>query len=578
MLEPNLEESMRAAIYVRKSTAQTGMSEDARSVERQKSRARAYAADRGWTVADEHVYEDDGISGAEFARRPGFQRLLETLKRLSPFQYLVVMDESRLGRESIETAHILKQLSLAGVRIFAYLDDREVVFSNLQDKMRLAFNGLMDEGERTRAQQRTFDALHRKALMGHVTGGRVYGYDNIEITSSVLDAYGRPKRDHVERRINDEQAAVVHRIFKLSAEGKGMVSIARLLNDEGCPAPRNSTGRRVSWSPSSVRSVLFRRLYLGEVIWNKTKKRNPWGIQQQRKRPEKEWLKIPAPHLQIISESEWKTAHDRLDATRSTYLRGTKGELWGRPTSSLDSKYLLTGLVKCGQCGGSLYVKSSSRKGQRAFFYGCMSFHLRGRSACTNSLLVPMEAANEAVLKVLEENVLHPDVTDTVVKKAVNKFRASQIEKKKNRQLYYERIAQVDAELRRLVSAIAAGGDIPVLVEAAKECTERKTSLLKELEELDTTQELDQTDYDELERELRDHFRKSWQTILNRQIEQTRQVLRKLFNGDRLPFIPMTNETGTRYEFKGTAAIGRLVTGRAKAVVSPTGFEPVLLP
>ena len=143
---------------------------------------------------------------------------------------------------------------------------------------------------------------------------------------------------------------------------------------------------------------------------------------------------------------------------------------------------------------------------------------------------------------------------------------------------YYERIAQVDAELRRLVSAISAGGDIPALVEAAKECTERKTSLLKELEELDTTQELDQTDYDELERELRDHFRKSWQTILNRQIEQTRQVLRKLFNGDRLPFIPMTNETGTRYEFKGTAAIGRLVTGRAKAVVSPTGFEPVLLP
>lgn len=49
---------MRAAIYVRKSTAQTGMSEDARSVERQKSRARDYATRRGWTVADEHVYED----------------------------------------------------------------------------------------------------------------------------------------------------------------------------------------------------------------------------------------------------------------------------------------------------------------------------------------------------------------------------------------------------------------------------------------------------------------------------------------------------------------------------------------
>jgi DNA invertase Pin-like site-specific DNA recombinase len=127
------------------------------------------------------VYEDDGISGAEFDRRPGFQRLKETLKRRSSFQYLIVMDASRLGRESIETAHILKPFSLAGVRIFSYLDDREILVDGLMDKMRLAFIGLMDEGERYRAQQRTFDALHRKSLLGHVTAGRVYGYDNTRL-------------------------------------------------------------------------------------------------------------------------------------------------------------------------------------------------------------------------------------------------------------------------------------------------------------------------------------------------------------------------------------------------------------
>ena len=36
------------------------------------------------------------------------------------------MDESRLGRESIETAQVLKQPSLAGVLIFAYIDDLKV--------------------------------------------------------------------------------------------------------------------------------------------------------------------------------------------------------------------------------------------------------------------------------------------------------------------------------------------------------------------------------------------------------------------------------------------------------------------
>ena len=577
MLSPSNEGSMHAAIYVRKSTAQTGMSEDARSVERQKARARAYAAGRGWTVADEHVYEDDGISGAEFARRPGFQRLIETLKRPSPFQYLIVMDESRLGRESIETAHVLKQLMLAGVRIFAYLDNREVVLDNILDKMRLAFTGLMDEGERYRAQQRTFDALHRKALMGHVTGGRVYGYDNVEIHSSVLDAYGRPKRDHVERRINEEQAAVVRQVFRLCAEGKGMVSIARFLNDEGRPAPRNTVGLKISWSPSSVRSLLFRRLYLGEVIWNKTKKRNPWGIQQQRKRPEKDWIQIPMTQLRIISESEWKAAHDRLNATRAIYLRGTKGELWGRPASTLDSKYLLTGMVKCGQCGGSVYVKSSSRKGTRALFYGCMTHHLRGQTACANNLLTPMDRANEEVLAVLERDVLHPDVTKTVVRKALDKFRASERGWLERRQILHKQITTVDMELNRLVSAISSGGDIPALVEAVKAANDRRTALSEELAGVDSQQHSD-ADYDQLEKELQAHFEASWRTLLTRQVGPTRQILRKLFNGDRLPFIPMTNESGTQYEFKGTASISRLLTGRAKGLVSPTGFEPVLLP
>src|SRR5690349_14263473 len=92
----NREGPVNAAIYVRKSTLQAGMSEECRSVERQKARALEYAANKGWTVSPEHIFEDDGISGAEFERRPGFQRLKETLRVRSPFRYLIVMEESRL--------------------------------------------------------------------------------------------------------------------------------------------------------------------------------------------------------------------------------------------------------------------------------------------------------------------------------------------------------------------------------------------------------------------------------------------------------------------------------------------------
>jgi len=95
---------MIAAVYARKSTEQNTNDEE-KSVARQIAHARAYATRNGWTVVDEHIYVDDGISGAEFIKRPGFLRLMNALKPRAPFQVLIMSEESRLGREQIETAY-----------------------------------------------------------------------------------------------------------------------------------------------------------------------------------------------------------------------------------------------------------------------------------------------------------------------------------------------------------------------------------------------------------------------------------------------------------------------------------------
>ena len=66
---------MIAAVYARKSTDQNGIGDEEKSVTRQIEHAKAYAAQKGWAVHDEYIYVDDGISGAEFVKRPGFLRL-----------------------------------------------------------------------------------------------------------------------------------------------------------------------------------------------------------------------------------------------------------------------------------------------------------------------------------------------------------------------------------------------------------------------------------------------------------------------------------------------------------------------
>jgi DNA invertase Pin-like site-specific DNA recombinase len=128
---------MIAAIYARKSTDQSGADEQ-KSVARQVEHAREYALRKGWRVDEQYIYVDDGISGAEFANRPGFLRLMNTLKPRAPFQVLIMSEESRLGREAIETAYALKQLVTAGVRVFFYLEDRERTLDSPTDKIMLS--------------------------------------------------------------------------------------------------------------------------------------------------------------------------------------------------------------------------------------------------------------------------------------------------------------------------------------------------------------------------------------------------------------------------------------------------------
>jgi DNA invertase Pin-like site-specific DNA recombinase len=152
--------SVVAAVYARKSTDQLGLTDEQKSVTRQVEHARAYPVRKGWTVPDECVFVDDAVSGAEFATRPGFVRLMRALKPYPPFQILVMAEESRLGREQIEVAYALKQLTQAGVRVWLYLEDRERTLDSPTDKLLMSVTAFADELD----SARTMPSRERRGL------------------------------------------------------------------------------------------------------------------------------------------------------------------------------------------------------------------------------------------------------------------------------------------------------------------------------------------------------------------------------------------------------------------------------
>ena len=190
-------------------------------------------------------------------------------------------------------------------------------------------------------------------------------------------------------RMCERQAEMVRRIFQLYADGKGFGTIVWHLNDEGAPCPSPSLRRPAGWAPASVRQVPIRPVFRGEILLNRTEKRNKWR-QQQRQRDESEWMRKAAEHMRIVSGDLWAAAHDRLRDTRSNYLRATGGHLLERPVNGIESKYLLTDLAGCTVCNSSLTVRSRAHGRHRVFFYACTCHVWRGQRACSNGLHLPM--------------------------------------------------------------------------------------------------------------------------------------------------------------------------------------------
>ena len=337
----------RAAIYARYSSENQ---RDA-SIEDQVRQCRARIKQEGWQEAE--VYSDPAISGAT-TLRPGYQKMLEDA-RAGCFEVLVAEALDRLSRDQENIAGLFKQLSFAGVRLIT-LSEGEV------GELHVGLKGTMNALFLKDLAQKTRRGLEGRIRQGKSGGGLCYGYDVVR----KLDAAGEAIRG--DRRINETEAAIVRRIFEEFANGRSPKAIAHGLNKERIPGP---AGR--SWGPSTIygnwqrgTGILNNELYIGRLVWNRQQfvKDPNTGRRQARPNPESAWIVEQVPHLKVVNDHLWEQVKERQRETRSRIItkdKGIRSERARRPS------YLLSGLLKCGSCGGgfsnSLWVFNRPQQG-----------------------------------------------------------------------------------------------------------------------------------------------------------------------------------------------------------------------
>jgi site-specific DNA recombinase len=451
----------RVALYARFSTDM----QNPMSVRDQFEQCRRRAKDKGWAIVEE--FHDDGQTATSI-NRTGYNRMFAQLSE-DKFDVILVESWDRLVRDQEDGARLYKYADYYGITIHA-LDrgDMGLLDATLSSLVAAMFlDGLAHKTRR---------GLRGRVGEGMSAGGLSYGY------KVALDANGQKIVGQLE--IDESQAEVVRRIMTDYIDGVSPLKIATSLNSEGILSPRSRTGSGGHWKQNAINGnrprgtgILNNELYIGKRVWNRLNySKDPTTRKRvSRLNDESEWVVGEVPHLRIISDDLWDAVKKRQDEL--TKRRDTKqsivGNRLGQSQAVRRQKYLLSGLLECGLCGGKMTIAG---KDPRRRYY-CANNKEKGASVCIGMKGLRQTEAEELVLSALKNDLLKDEAYEHFKITYENQLKAQTAEQN-------ERVVAIDQEKRKLegslsnlMSAIEVGGHSPTILKRLGEIEVRLQEL-----------------------------------------------------------------------------------------------------
>ena len=409
---------MRAAIYARFSSEL----QNPKSADDQLAECKAYVERQGGTVVLE--FKDEGISGASVENRPQLQALLSNAGN-GVFDAVVVEAFDRLSRSMGDTDRIQKLLAFHKVKLISVQDgEANTLLIGMRGISAASF--LDDLRQKTKRGQ--LGALKR----GKIAGGRCYGYDVVP-------------GEKGERTINDEQAAVVRRIFSAYADGLSADEIARALNGEGVPSPRGQAWRvnTLLGGTKDNTGLLRNELYRGVFVFGRHEyvKSPDSGRRLARHVDRSQWLRQPMPELRIISDDIWDRVQSRLSERSVTHKAAVAAKQMTRKPPRL-----LSGLLRCGCCGEALHIV----RDDRAQCVGARS------GTCSNTRMVSMADIETRVISAVRERLLSPALVERAINAARGEMTRLREEENRARRALEKELQDVNRELQGMLKLLKA--------------------------------------------------------------------------------------------------------------------------
>jgi site-specific DNA recombinase len=383
----------------------------------------------------------------------------------------------RFSRDQEHIAAFYKLMSFAGISVVTLAEGTIT-------ELHVGLKGTMSALFLKDLAKKTHRGLEGRVRAGRSAGGISYGY---RVSGQVRADGSAPTG---LRLIEETEAAVVRRVFADYVGGLSPRKIARALNNANIPGPRRGrwTASLILGNASRETGILRNRLYAGELVWNRQHfiKDPTSGKRVARPNSRSDWIIEPVPALTIVEPVLWDAAQQRLEAGRSIVTdrrdRVQSEDDVSRPRSTRGARlvaarrplWLLSGLVRCGTCGGGMTVVGEHGR------LGCANH--RERDTCDNRRTVPRDRILARVLTGLKHRLLAPELVEAFVAEYIAEVNLANRNATSRRSQLQTDLARVEKQMRMMVQTIADTGDSRTLVEALRNLEQRQDGLKAEID------------------------------------------------------------------------------------------------
>ena len=357
--------SFRAAIYCRLSKDDDLDGESA-SIANQRDMLEKYCEKQGWEVVA--VYQDDGYTGLNM-ERPDLKRMIKAIERRQ-VNLVITKDLSRLGRNYLQTGYLIEDFfPRNGVRYIAMNDG----IDTLRENNDIApFKNILNEMYSKDISKKVHSSYLLKAQKGEFTG------------CVAPFGYRKDPEDKNHLLVDEETAPIVRQIFLWALEGHGPNFIRRRLEEQKVPCPtwwnrergfrnvrtkwekKDPENGRYMWDFSVIKDILMNPVYTGAIASQKKDYRFKIGTIGEKK--PQDWIVVEERHEPLIDSKSFAIVQDKLKSRQ-------------RPRQDGETS-LFAGLIKCGECGKSLTIRTTHAKHPQQI-YACKTYGAFGKNHCT---------------------------------------------------------------------------------------------------------------------------------------------------------------------------------------------------